>query len=197
MGIVLSLSLLLSLQLEQTTTEDIDLISQRATAAQKTCGPVSVYYCLQRLGYDVTLPQVLMHAHVDEKGITLAAMLDLIHKCEPSLSPSAISVDPNRFRSLPIPSILILDGHCVVYDGFQSADGMINVFDPTRKRTVQISELELKHNWKGGVIVFDGADIPLWAFVATIVLSALAVLFFGWLFLLRYVATSRRKVACE
>jgi hypothetical protein len=139
------LFLLLQLVPSQATTADIDSMSQQVCAAQKMCGPVAVYYCLQRLGYEIELSRVIDSAMLEEQGMSLTALLDLIHACEPSLKPRGTSVNPNYFGCLPIPSILILDGHCVVYDGYRPTDHMTVVFDPARNRILNVSESELKH----------------------------------------------------
>jgi hypothetical protein len=47
------------------------------------------------------------------------------------------------------------------------------------------------------VIVFDDFDIPSWAFGTTVVLTALAVLVFGWWCLLWYIERNRDKVTRE
>jgi len=189
------LAVLLPITSGQVTTAEIDTISERIRAVRKVCGPVAVYYCLQRLGYEIPLSQVVDRALVNEQGMTVSAVLDLIRTCEPSLHPRAISLNPDAFRSLPVPSILILDGHCVVYDGFRTDDRMVVVFDPARRRTVHVTESELKRAWTGGAIVFGDLDISPRAFWAAVVLAAVVVMLFGWSCLLWCSGRNRGKYA--
>lgn len=174
------LSLLLPLSQDHFTTAELASMSQKASAYRNTCGPVSAYYALQRLGSDVSLSEVLKRAQMEEEGITVKSLLKLIRSADPTLRPRPISVNPRNLSSLPIPSILILDGHCAVYDGLRPGGRIAVVFDPARRRTVDISLLEIERIWKGPVIVFDDMGMPAWAYMTMVASIALGFVLLGW-----------------
>lgn len=83
----------------------VDLVVQRRSA----CGPTAAWYCLQRLGYEVSLEEAIRSAGLTEKGISLESLFGLA----PSTEPKALAGRPEDVEDLPKPCILILENHCV------------------------------------------------------------------------------------
>ncbi len=174
------LSIFTQLSTGSNTTAAIDELTDRARQSRQTCGPVAVYYCLNRLGYNVSLKSVLAHANVGDDGVSLSSILDSIHRLEPSLKPRAISVASSSFSSLPVPSILILEGHCMVYDGYDPSNNKVSIFEPTDRRSINVKPVELTHVWKGNVIVFEDLSIPRPLYYAAMAMSAILVVLIPW-----------------
>jgi len=149
----------------------VDLVVQRRSA----CGPTAAWYCLQRLGYEVSLEEAIRSAGLTEKGISLESLFGLIRSLAPSTEPKALAGRPEDVEDLPKPCILILENHCVALDGFDAETGRARLFDPVKRELVYEPIDQVKKLWKGEAIVFERPQMSRSAFVALVVLAGLVV----------------------
>lgn len=157
------------------STAELDQYFALLRKRRVACGPVSAWYCLRRYGYNVPLERVMQQAPITDKGVSLEALLECIQSLEPSLKPKAVTGDPRNLETLPVPSILVLGGHCVVYDGLDRAERQVRVFDPVGRRPANEPLDLVMKLWEGEAIVFESPQLSRAAFVAMTVLVVLAL----------------------
>jgi hypothetical protein len=104
------------------STEELNAYAAQVVRARNACGPTAVWYCLRRLGHDVTLADVWRQADIGADGTSLQNLLDLLHAH--GAPARALVGDPQRLDTLPPLSILVIGGtHCVVFEGLAGVSG--------------------------------------------------------------------------
>ncbi len=156
------------------TTADIDRLAAESRKTLKSCGPVSVWYCLRRLGHPVRVEDVLA-AGGDERGVQLRGLVSLAERF--GARARLLSGDKANLASLPVPCILVIESnHCVVYEGLADEGRSVTVFEPYSGRTVTAPVAELEPVWTGEVVTFTDLPLSRVGFASTVVLTSLGVL---------------------
>lgn len=122
---------------------------------------------------------MIRKATLNNEGISVKDLLQLIHTFAPSANPQALVGKPENVESLPVPSILFIDNHCVVYDGLAQETGKVRIFEPVTQK-LAIEPIELVHRfWGGEAICFANPQMTPRAYVAAIMFVAILVVSSG------------------
>jgi hypothetical protein len=155
------------------TSDQLDVLSARAKEAKKTCGPVAVWYRLQRGGMNLDLSQVLDQSQLTEEGISLRQLLELSRSF--GLTGRVLKGDKSALENVPPLSILVITpAHCVVFEGLEK-DGSARIFEPTAGEVMSVPVEELRSVWSGEAVVFQDPSLSWIAFSALAVTSAVLV----------------------
>lgn len=137
------------------SVEELDQYAKAYQKREKECGPICVWYCLARLGHRVPFKTVLQQAPLTDRGMSVKDVMELVRAFRPELHPKALTGSPKAMETLPVPTILILGNHCVVYEGTGSSKQRIRVFEPIQGKVIEVPREELARYWEGNVIVFS------------------------------------------
>jgi ABC-type bacteriocin/lantibiotic exporter with double-glycine peptidase domain len=169
------------------SSDDLDEHIAADKRARKTCGPVSVWYCIRRFGREVPPEQIVDSAGIEAGGVTLQQLLDLC--LENELPAKGISGSKRDLAELPVPAILVIGSrHAVVYEGIDAETGHIRFFEPTYglMKTAPMAEaLEL---WTGEAIVFEDPRPSGFLLTSLAISTACTILLLGW-----FVSRMKRK----
>ncbi len=89
------------------SSDDIDENVARVRVNRVACGPISVWYCLRRLGGDANVEDVIRNAQLADDGI---GALQLVALCRSyGLTPRAVVCSRGSLAELPVPAILFID----------------------------------------------------------------------------------------
>jgi hypothetical protein len=114
-------------------------------------------------------------AKLNDKGINVKNLLHLIQSFAPSTNPKALVGQSEDLESLPVPSILLIDNHCVVYDGFDRDTGKVRIFEPVTRKVALEPAKQVHRFWGGEVICFADPQMLPRAYVAAIAFVAILV----------------------
>jgi ABC-type bacteriocin/lantibiotic exporter with double-glycine peptidase domain len=160
---------------EPLTSEQVVAAADQLARLNKSCGPISAYYCLRRLGHSVRYEDLSRGVAVEEDGVSL----DDVHRLLTSAGARAevIRAEPAALELLPAPSILVLQSrHCVVLDGFDPETGKALVFEPATRKGYKVQTDVIRRAWTGEAIVFDEPRLPRWKFYSTAAATMVLVL---------------------
>ena len=143
-------TVVLTADAEVLRSDQIGRYTGEAMSAKKICGPVSLAYCLNRLDNDISARQLVAEFDITSEGASVA---EIVRQAKRHGFPGAqaISVPSKKLRSLPAPSILLLEGHCVVYDGLTSGN-KVRIFEPDELRTYEVDRQFAVSSWTGNAI---------------------------------------------
>jgi prepilin-type processing-associated H-X9-DG protein len=156
------------------STDDLDRYAAAVKATRKSCGPIAIYHCMRRLGYPVDLADVVTKSGLGPDGANVQRLLEVMRS--QGVPARAAVGDPTDYKSLPVPSILIIDSrHCVVFEGLD-ADGNVQYFEPSDGQCKLAARDRLTPHWTGEVITFERPAMTWGAFLAWTAFAAMAVL---------------------
>lgn len=146
------------------STEDLDAYLNKVRAARKACGPTAAWYCLRRLGHDVTLEAIREQCPPDENGVSLQLLLELLHSH--GVPAQALYSGSRPVDALPVPCILVIkSSHCVVFEGVEDDGKRVRCFEPAEGRIRTVSRQTVEREWSGEVIVLQPPALSNGAFV--------------------------------
>jgi prepilin-type N-terminal cleavage/methylation domain-containing protein len=181
MTLALAMCLLLPMQpstdVIPRTIKSSALVDLAATARKNraACGPLAIWYALDRLRHRTDAGELIASAGLNEYGTTIRRLVEIAkeHDCPAR----AISTSQDRLRLLPVPSVLIVDKgtHCIVYDGVDGNRQTARVFEPTDGEVRIVDLKQLQNAWTGEAIVFDRPRPAPSAFLAVCILATLVI----------------------
>jgi len=175
------------------SSADIDEYVARSRVNRVACAPLSVWYCLRRLGRDARLEDVTDRAQLADDGVSAPRLVELCQSF--GLRPRAIAGPRDALAELPVPSILIIDDrHCVVYDGM-AGETTAHVFEPVTRRAGAERTEWLREHWTGEAIVFAELRPSVARLFSAALLAAGATMAGAWLAVLAFNRRARRPRA--
>ncbi len=160
---------------EPIASEQVVAAADYLARRNKSCGPISAYYCLRRLGRPVNYAELSSGVALEEDGVSLGEVHRLLTAA--GARAEVIRAEPDALESLPAPSILVLQSrHCVVLDGFDREAGNVRVFEPATSKGYIVRGDAIRQAWTGEAIVFDEPRLPRWKFYATAAAAMVLVL---------------------
>lgn len=149
-------------------SDSLDPLLAEWRVNRMACAPLSAWYCLRRLGHEVTADEVTKQANVTEKGMPLTGLVALLNSYE-GVSARAITVPNRRLSDLPRPCILALhDRHCVVLDELDVRSQTAVIFEPTTFCVGPETVDRLSASFTGTVIVFRRVPISTSEFIVAV-----------------------------
>lgn len=163
---------------------DIDFCLTQYVENRKACGPISAWYSLKALGHDVTLSEVRERVVLNDDGVAVADILEVLRSYEPQTA--AIEGSASRLELLPTPSILIIgDSHCVTLLSVDRQRSIARIFEPSICRLQDQPLDAIRSQWSGKALVFSEPLPSQSSLFLIAALSAIAIVLPGYWILRR------------
>jgi len=110
------------------------------------CGPLSVWYVLNRLGDEISAKEVVQKFNTLEKGASLASLADELESY--GVKGEWRRTDERTAKSISDLSLLVVgESHCVVLDHFEGGEAV--VFEPASQSLMRVPTIDFLASWNG------------------------------------------------
>lgn len=160
---------------EGLSTDRFDEYVLRVQSQRKACGPTAVWYCLRQQGVPADRAELCREAVLGPDGVSLQSLLDV---CATSgVRAAAILCESRDVRTLPVPSIVVVDqSHCVVYLGAEADGDLVRYHEPATDRVLIAPRSRVERNWTGEAIVFGSPALSPAIFYSVVAVVAAGTL---------------------